>query len=327
VNSRERILAALSLQQPDRIPFADIVDPSVKEKLMGRRDFSETEFAQILGLDAVGIDDYSAPIFCRTRESGGREFIVDGLIKSDRDLDRMQFPDPRDDRFYDRAKRFVDEHSNDGLARYAKCRWGIGGVMYSMGIPALAFSLRDHPGLIERILDRYVEWNCAVVERLNTIGLDFLMTYDNIAFKSGPVVSPQVFREIFIPRIKRVADVCRLPWVFHGDGNLKSILDDLLTLGMNGIHPIEPPCMDLLEMKQKYGAQICLWGNINVHSLANARPDEVEGEVKLRIKQAGQNGGYILGSSSSLPDYCSIENIWAMAKAVKKYGRYPLNLH
>jgi hypothetical protein len=326
MNSRQRMLAALLLKQPDRVPFADIIDQTVKERLMGCKGFTETEFAVTLGLDAVGIDDYAAPIFCRTQESAGREYIVDGLIKSGQDLHLMKFPDPNDSCFYDQAKRFVDQHSSDGLARYAKCRWGIGGVLYSMGVPGLSFALYDHPGLIEKVLDRYVDWNCTVMERLNTVGLDFIMTYENIAFKSGPLVSPQVFREVFLPKIKLVADVCRLPWVFHGDGDLSQILDDLLALGINCIHPIEPTCMNMLQMKQKYGHRVCLWGNIDLNTLAHSRPEEVEEEVKKRIKEAGPDGGYILGSANSLPDYCRTENIRAMAKAVKTFGKYPLHL-
>jgi uroporphyrinogen decarboxylase len=326
MNSRERILAALSLQQPDRVPFADIVDHSVKEKLMGCKAFTETEFARALGLDAVGIDDYAAPIFCRTQEAGGREYVVDGQIKSEQDMGLINFPNPNDDCFYDSVKRFVDRHATDGLARYAKCRWGIGGVLYSMGVTGLAYALYDHPGLVEKLLDRYVEWNYAVIERLNTVGLDFIIDYDNIAFKNGPLVSPQVFREVFLPRIKLVANACRLPWVFHGDGDLKMILNDLLTLGMNGIRPIQPPCMNISEMKHRYGNSVCLWGNIDLNTLACAQPEQVEAEVKQCIRDAGQNGGYILGSANSLADSCRIENIWAMARAVKFYGRYPLNL-
>ena len=45
----------------------------------------------------------------------------------------------------------------------------------------------------------------------------------------------------------------RPPWVFHSDGNLMPIMDDLLTLGMNGLHPIQPGVMDLAVLKEKYG--------------------------------------------------------------------------
>ncbi len=293
--------------------------------MMCRENFTEVEFARTLGLDAIDLKGYSAPLFCKRKRAGGRDFIVDGLIKTEDDLALMVFPDPRDESFYDAAKRFVERCGKEDLALYAECRWGISGVLYSMGIEGLSYALFDRPGLVEKVLDRYVEWNCTVMEHLNTVGFDFIITYDNIAFNSGPFVSPQVFRELFIPRVKRVADVCKLPWVYHGDGNIGPILDDLLTLGMNGIHPVEPVSMDIKAVKQKYGSRLCLWGNIDLrYTLTRGTPEEVEAEVKQRIQEAGMNGGYILGSANGLPVYCKTENIWAMAGAVKKYGVYPL---
>ena len=55
-------------------------------------------------------------------------------------------------------------------------------------------------------------------------------------------------------------------------------------------------------------------------------PEEVDKEVKERIAVAGPGGGYIVTSANSLTDYCKTENVWAIAKAVKKYGKYPLDM-
>jgi uroporphyrinogen-III decarboxylase len=116
------------------------------------------------------------------------------------------------------------------------------------------------------------------------------------------------------------------PWVFHSDGNLMPILDDLLTLGMNGLHPIQPAAMNIKEVKAKYGQKVCILGNIDLdYTLTLGTPDEVDKEVKERIAAAGPGGGYVVTSANSLTDYCKTENVWAMAKAVKKYGKYPLD--
>ena len=116
------------------------------------------------------------------------------------------------------------------------------------------------------------------------------------------------------------------PWVFHSDGNLLPILDDLLTLGMAGIHPIQPSAMDIKEIKAKYGNRVCILGNIDLdYTLTLGTPEEVDKEVKERIAVAGAGGGYIITSANSLTDYCKTENVWAMAAAVKKYGKYPLD--
>jgi uroporphyrinogen decarboxylase len=63
-----------------------------------------------------------------------------------------------------------------------------------------------------------------------------------------------------------------------------------------------------------------------VHTLPYGTAEEVEAEVKLRIKEAGPGGGYICGTANSIASFCKIENVFAMTDAVKRYGTYPLNL-
>ncbi len=326
MNSRERIMTALAGQIPDRVPFADYVEQPMRARLMGKSTFSDLEFAEAIGFDAININDFTAPVFCKKKRLQGHDYIVDGLIKSDQDLNLMVFPDPAEESFYDPAKRFIEANGGKGVAIYAVCRFGISGVNYSMGIEALAAALYENPRLVTKVLDRYVDWNCAVVDKLNGLGIDFILSYDNIAFNSGPLVSPRVFREIFVPGIKQVSDTCRVPWVTHMDGNIMPIIEDVLQMGVSGLHPIEPGCMDIKAVKEFYGDRVCLWGNIDLgYTLSRGTPGEVEVEVKQRIRDAAPGGGYILGSGNGLPEYLKTENVWAMARAVKKHGRYPLD--
>lgn len=322
-------MSALALRQPDRVPFADDVNLETRVKLMGYENFTDIEFAKALGLDAIDCRDnrYYAPFFCEKHVIDGHEYLRDGLIKAEKDLPLMLFPDPRNPKFYDPLKGFVDNYGREETALFAYMSWGVEGVLNSMGVETFSYALYENLKLVETILDLYVEWNCAVMERLNLVGIDFISSYNNIAYNSGPLVSPQVFREVFLPRLKQVADVCKLPWVYHGDGNIMPIMDDLLTLGMNGLHPIQPDVMDLKTMKEKYGNRLCLWGNVDLtYALTRGTPKEVEEDVKRCIKDAGNNGGFILGSSNCLPSYAKTENIWAMAKAVQEYGKYPILL-
>lgn len=328
MDSRDRIMTALKLEEPDRVPFADYTEQAMKEKIMGRKNFSEAEFAREIGFDAICIEeDFLAPVFCVRKVAGGKEYMLDGLIKTDGDLDLIQFPDPCNEQLYEPAKQFIEENYETGLAIYANCRFGISGVLYSMGLSGLSYALYENPGLIEKILDRYVDWNCEVVQRLNRIGIDFIMSYDNIAYNSGPMISPQAFREIFVPKIKEINSICKLPWVSHVCGNIMPIFEDFLEMGASCIHPIEPGCMDLKTVKDLYGDRVCLWGNIDLnYTLTRGTPEEVEAEVKQRIIDAGTGGGYIMGSGCDLPSYCKVENVRAMADTVKRYGSYPLQL-
>ncbi len=338
MNSRQRVMTALDLKEPDRVPFVDSIDNVVKQKIMGADEIDEAELAYKIGMDAICFTEYSAPVFCRSHDggemqsqagtSGETEFLGEGLIRSEKDLAKMVLPNPQEESFYEPARRFLERYHNKDLGIFAMLRpFGMFNVIYSMPMMAFAFAVRDNLKLIDTMMDIYVEWNIAVIEKLQGLGVDFFFACNDMAYKEGPLVSPQVFREVFLPKMKAVADAIKIPWAFHSDGNLTVIMEDLLTLGMNAVNPFEPPVMDLKEAKNKWGDRICLWGNIDlVQTLPYGSVEEVEAEVKQRIKEAGPGGGYICASANSLTGFCKIENIFAMTKAVQKYGTYPINI-
>ena len=115
--------------------------------------------------------------------------------------------------------------------------------------------------------------------------------------------------------------MCRMmSWIYHSDGNLLPILNDMLPLGMNGLHPLEPGAMDIDLLKKKYGQKICLVGNVDIeYTLTKALPQEIEALVKKRIEQLAPSGAYIISDSNSVPYYCKAENVIAVSKAVQKY--------
>ncbi len=95
----------------------------------------------------------------------------------------------------------------------------------------------------------------------------------------------EMYEEFLYPFQKTVADAISKPWALHSDGNLFPILDGLLKLGMNAIHPIQPSAMDIGKMKAQYGSRVCLIGNIDLdYTLTLGTPEEVDAEeVKQRI--------------------------------------------
>jgi uroporphyrinogen decarboxylase len=337
MNSRERVLAALRLEEPDCVPFMDFVDTAVKQKIMGSNVIDEAEFAKKIGMDAIYFVDYAMPLFCKNPSdsasdpkafglTGETEFIGEGLIRTEQDLPKIVLPNPHHEDFYDPAKKFMEKYHASNLAIYAGLRpFGMFNTIYSMPMMDFAVALHHNLKLINTMMDIFIDWNLVVLEKLQRLGIDFITAYNDMAWKEGPLVSPQVFREVFMPKMKSVADAIKIPWVFHSDGDLTKVMEDLLDLGMNCVNPFEPPVMDLKVAKHKWGDRICLWGNIDlVQTLPYGTEAEVEAEVKQRIKDAGAGGGYICGTANSITGWCKIENIFAMTRAVKKYGKYPL---
>ena len=109
----------------------------------------------------------------------------------------------------------------------------------------------------------------------------------------------------------------------HTDGNHWKIMEDLIEVGFDGIHPIQPQSLDLTEVKKQIGDRICLLGNIDCReTLVTKSVREVEEEVRRAIGVAGPGGGYILSSSNTIHPGVEAENYIAMVKATHEYGVY-----
>ena len=205
-------------------------------------------------------------------------------------------------------------------------RIGVSPTLLSMGLDGFSYALADDPGLIDTVLGRYADWTIDILERLPETGADYIWTFDDMAYRSGPMFSPRVLRTVFMPHMRRVADAIRatgLPWILHSDGDLLPFMEDLLSLGMQGMHPFEPGPMDIEAMKGLIGDRVALAGNIDLHyTLTMGTPEEVDAEVKRRIEVVGKGGGYLISSANSITSYCKVANVLAMRDAIRKYGAY-----
>jgi len=179
--------------------------------------------------------------------------------------------------------------------------------------------------LFERIGAAYVR----ITERLVQVPrLGAVFMADDLAHTVGCFVSPEVYRKYVFPWYRRIGEVLKqagLPFLYHSDGNLWPILDDLAECGIASIHPVEPQAMDIVELKQRYGHRFCIFGNIDLdYTLTRGSVEEVEAQVKKRIQELAPGGGYGLAASNSIPDYVKPENFRAMVEAAKRYGAYPI---
>jgi uroporphyrinogen decarboxylase len=347
---RERVLATLRCEEPDRVPFMEVqVDENVARQVLGLSDALEhrpqepgpgeinleplggrgytlPQLAQRLGLDGFGYAIMAPSYSHKERSSSGREYLVGGPLKTRRDLGMVRLPDPDDEKLYEPARRFLAENRGD-YAVFAFINLGADNVLLSMGWETFSYTLYDDPGLITDMLDMFTDWIAKTLDHICNLGFDLVWAADDLAYKGGPLFSPKVFREIFLPRLSKVARKIKLPWIFHSDGNLMPIMDDLLSLGMNGLHPIEPGAMDIAEVKRRYGSRLCLVGNIDLrYTLTRGTPEETEAEVRDRIREIAPGGGYIVSSANDIPSYCKPENLLAMSQAIRKYGMYPIRL-
>jgi hypothetical protein len=355
------VLIALKRGQPDQVPWVENdVEEEIQIALMdGRTDFTPGEFCRTLGMDGFG---YHFPTGHRaqagqamqtsgTREAKeawykpgrvtfdfvppwiadmgvdtqtGRTFVKQGLLTS-RDSLRLfdEFlPDPDHPARYDRVADWLARYRED-FAVFARIRLGSASTFESMGLDVFSLMLYDDPDLVKEIHRRFSEWSARVVQHLNKMDFDFIWANDDHADNKAPWVNMEMYEEFMKPSQMIVANEIRKPWIFHSDGNLFPILDGLVTLGMSAVHPVQPAAMDINQLKARYGDRVCIVGNIDLdYTLPRGTPEETEAEVKDRIEKVGKGGGYIISSANSITDYCKVENVRAMSRAIRQYGKY-----
>jgi uroporphyrinogen decarboxylase len=338
MTSRERVLTALLRREPDRVPYCELgIDRALAQRLMGWGQPSSQ--ASNLEANAYSVDEAKAlaaflhldnisyvlraPVYAR-KEAGqdGRLFYGEGLIKSEADLPMLQLPDPHDDGLYVEAEQFVRQKGE--YAAWFVTRIGIFPTMLSLGTENFCLALYDNRPFIETVLDRYCDWIAVVAERVCRLDFDVFASTDDMAFNTAPFFSPAVFRDLVLPRYRRIAKKITLPWIIHSDGNLLPFVDDLLSIGIAGLHPIEKGAMDIRAMKRQYGDRLCLLGNVDLNLLGMGSPEAVDQEVRELVRDVGPAGGYIATSGNSLAGYLRPENVLALSRAVQKYGHYPL---
>jgi len=151
---------------------------------------------------------------------------------------------------------------------------------------------------------------------------------DDIAFKTQLLVSPRLLRSHVFPwytEMNRMAHAKGVPVVYHSDGALQEVVEDIIGCGFDGLNPIEPPAMDINAVKQQFGKRIAIIGNIDLgYTLTRGTPAEVRTEVRQRIRDLAPGGGYAVSSSNSVPEYVPLANFNAMREATFEFGRYPI---
>lgn len=340
MNGKERFLTALRRETPDRVPVWElIINEPTLSGLFG--DIGYFALAEKLGLDAVTvfenhhIQDLGNNLLRDEwgitwgMEACGVTYPVEGPIKSKSDLDNFKAPDPNADYRLDTLHAAVDRFKGDKAVTIC-CHEAFEFSHYLVGMDNLFMAYVEDPEFVHRLARIVVDYKKVVLRRAVAEGIDFVVSGDDYAYKTGPLMSPAFFAEYCAPYIKEMADAaheCGVPFVKHTDGNLWPILDMIIDAGVDAIDPIEPIAgMDIGEVKAKYGDRVAIVGNVDcTEILTHGTREEVIDAVKETIAKASVGGGHILASSNSIHPGVKPENYRTMVEAAHEFGVYPLD--
>ncbi|HID07415.1 MAG TPA: hypothetical protein EYP10_09740 [Armatimonadetes bacterium] len=343
----ERVRAAFSFEEADRVPIWDYIDnANVVERFKHPTDDYDTAMARTY--HALGIDlcrGYGRS-FSESDEgkvingesvawkvSGRTAWVTRYPIQSIKQLREFQ-PDPIDEETIRRNWVPSVRTAQQRFAPYTLFVPGGGCGFHAtyglMGQVLFSYAIYDAPNALLRVMEvmnenavRYAR----IVAQEQLAPIYFIG--DDIAYKDKLMFSPDFLRRTFIPCLKRTIEPLKEAniWVvFHSDGCLWEIMDDLLDAGIDGLNPIEPLAgMDLASLKRKYGKRLVLVGGIDCSQLLPlGTKEDIERAVKEAMRIAAPGGGFIIGSSSEIVPATPVENVLAFYEACHKYGRYPI---
>lgn len=192
-------------------------------------------------------------------------------------------------------------------------------IFGEVGLEQFSYYLVDCPDLMAELLEVNTVRAVTLAEHYpENHGVEVAFLGDDIAFHSGPLMNPEWMREHYFPRLARAIDAWHkagIKVLFHSDGNLNPILDDLVEAGIDGLNPIEVLAgMDVGEIHRRY-PHIFMAGGIDVSQLLPfGKPQEVRDAVKRALEAAG--GRIMIGSSTELNHDVPLENFLAMRETV-----------
>lgn len=156
---------------------------------------------------------------------------------------------------------------------------------------------------------------------------DSVLWADDFGYKTGPFISPAMFRDFFLEpskeRARRIHETFGKKILKHCCGNVNSYLDFFLEIGCDAYQSIQPTAgMDLARLKAVTGDRLALWGGVAVENLAGGTPDDVRADVR-RAMAAGKPGGrFILGASHSIAVGTKYNNYMAMLDELERTRDY-----
>ena len=353
MTSRKRVLTAFNREPPDRVPavlYGQLVGyvPSVAKML-------QEKCGETPPLDYFGFDITSFPLDPSRRQTDFTRYIpIDEHTKVDewgvgwkagsflhyaqplhplarlslQEIQDYPFPDLHEPYRYESSPQRNRRLHDQGLATAYFAGSIFETAWFMRGMEQLFTDIMTAPATASFLLDRITDIVTASARHLAQADIDLLILGDDIAMQTGMMMSMEMWRQTFKPRLRRIIQAARevkpdIHVFYHSDGNVFDAIGDLIEVGVDVLNPVQPECMDPAQVKNQFGDRLSFLGTVSVQkTMPFGTPDDVRAEVKLRMETIGRHGGLLLSPCHVLQPDTPWENIVACFDAIEEFGYY-----
>jgi len=214
-----------------------------------------------------------------------------------------------------------------GVVRFSI--WGAYDILRQlMGDEAACMEVLEDPDAVRIILSEIADMQASCLEGvLRKVPIDILFVHEDFAGKSGPLIGPNVIRELFNPYYRRMWDIARgggaRIFDLDSDGFVDPVVDALLDGGINCLHPLEPAGgTDMVRIRKRYGRRLILRGGIDKFALCRGRA-AIDAELDHRLDPSLMGGGTMFGLDHRIPGEVTIDAYRYYVQQLRKRLRLP----
>jgi len=240
------------------------------------------------------------------------------------DLYEYPFPDVGASYRYEHLPKEVKEIKEKGLPAVSGYECGTFEQLWALrGMENFLADLLYEPEFLPPLIEKVSDLKAQIAAGYAKAGVDIIWTGDDLGSERAMLMAPDLWRKHLKSWVKKIVQSAKkvkpdVLIAFHSDGYIEPIIPDLIEVGVDILQAVQPECMDVAKLKEKYGDKLSFWGTIGTQStMAFGTPEEVKREVKERIMTVGKGGGLCIGPSHTLEPPTPWENIVAFFEAVE----------
>jgi uroporphyrinogen decarboxylase len=316
------------------VPYNLPLSPPARRKLEEFYGSSDVEEFLDLPIRMTGTQSVK-PLYASPREYGSRVADEFGVVWTTSEIDRgspigpcITKPDLADYTFPDPAAAYRFEHLGQWCERNARhytIVW-VGDLWeratFMCGMERLLLCVALEPDFVASLLRGIADYILGTMDILfGRFDFDGIALSDDYGTQESMLISPDAWRRFVKPRLAEIlarAHSAGKTTFLHSCGNVRAVVPDLVELGLDILHPIQPEALDVLELKKEFGHALTFCGGLGTQKLlVTGTPQEVRDEVRRLQREMGRGGGYILEPGITIQADVPLENIIAMIDAAR----------
>ena len=305
--SRERVIQTIRHQRPDRVPVYSWVRANLTEPIAARfgsvdafEDRYEFDFAHLFG----GPPTYAQDAFARFA----------GQPLTPRQALEVPMTDPNNTAAYSAIVDGIRHHKEQrGRFVYVQTPGIFEPNNGVFGIENHLMYLALYEDDLHEVYRRQAEWNRAFAHNCLDLGADMVHISDDWGAQNALLFSPQTWWSLIYPYHKITTDSVKARGAFislHCDGCFNSVLDGVLQLGYDVVHPFQESAgMDLSGFRERYRQRFTVMGGLDVQTtIGFGRLDALRADIR-RVLDMFRDGGLLYCTTHFIQDHCSIDEL------------------